>query len=181
VLNSGHKEEEAEAKNFVGDNEVFFLPYLMGERSPHNDVKARSAFIGMQIDTCRAKMTLSVLEGVAFALRDCFEVAKTNGISILRSKICGGGAKSELWKDIIANVFGIPIDIPLTEEGPSYGAAMLAMCGCGEYKDIKETVASCVKVKDTVEPKIEIVQKYNGKYEIYKELYPSLKGVFKKM
>ena len=92
----------------MGKNDVFFLPYLMGERSPHNDVTARGAFIGMRADTTRGEMTLAMLEGVAFALRDCLEAAKKNGVQIPRTKLCGGGARSPLWRKIIANVMDMP-------------------------------------------------------------------------
>ena len=98
---------------------MYFLPYLMGERSPHNDPAARGVFLGMSMDTTRADLTQAVLEGVAFGLRDSFEVAKQIGLNVKRSKLVGGGAKSPLWRKIIANVFGIPLDIPETEEGPS--------------------------------------------------------------
>ena len=103
----------------LGENHVFFLPYLMGERSPHNDPDARGVFFGMSMDTSRADMTQAVLEGVAFALRDSLEVAKSLGIKIERTKICGGGAKSPLWKQIIANVMNIKVDVLEVEEGPS--------------------------------------------------------------
>ena len=95
----------------LGENHVYFLPYLMGERSPHNNPNARGTFIGMTMDTTRADMTQAVLEGVAFALRDSFEVAKSLGIKIERTKICGGGAKSPLWKKMIANILGIKVDV----------------------------------------------------------------------
>ena len=100
----------------LGENHVFFLPYLMGERSPHNDPDARGVFFGMSMDTSRADMTQAVLEGVAFALRDSLEVAKSLGIKIERTKICGGGAKSPLWKQIIANVMNIKVDVLEVEE-----------------------------------------------------------------
>ena len=115
----------------LGGNHVFFLPYLMGERSPINDTDARGCFIGMTMDTTRAELVQAVLEGVTFAIRDSFEVAKAIGLSIPRSKLCGGGAKSPLWQKITANILNIPIDLPQTEEGPGYGGAMLAMVGCG--------------------------------------------------
>ena len=102
-------------KGTMGKNEVYFLPYLMGERSPHNDVHARGAFVGMRADTSRKAMTLAVLEGVAFALKDCLEAAKRDGAAITRTSLCGGGAKSRLWRNIIANVMNIPVDLPLTE------------------------------------------------------------------
>ena len=109
----------------LGENHVFYLPYLMGERSPHNDPYARATFTGMTMDTTRADMTQAVLEGVAFGLRDSLEVARKLGIKIDRTKICGGGAKSPLWKKIIANVMNLKVDVLEVEEGPSMGGAML--------------------------------------------------------
>ena len=180
ILKSEHNIEETTAEKYIGNNNIFFLPYLMGERSPHNDVNAKGAFIGLRADTDRAAMTLAVLEGVAFALKDCHEVASSNQIKVLSSKICGGGAKSGLWRKIIANVFGMPIEMPLIEEGPSYGAAILAMCGCGEYPNVIQAVKSCVKTKGTVFPDDITSKRYADKYEIYKEFYPALKNIFKK-
>ena len=106
----------------LGRNNVFFLPYLMGERSPINDTDARATFVGMSMDTTRADMTLAVLEGVAFAIRDSIEVARSLGIEINASKICGGGAKSPLWKKIMANVLGIKLESPACEQGPAWAA-----------------------------------------------------------
>ena len=110
ILGTSDYAKEQEAIEKLGENRVYFLPYLMGERSPHNDPNARGTFIGMTMDTTRADMTQAVLEGVAFALRDSFEVAKSLGIQIERTKICGGGAKSPLWKKIIANVMNVKVD-----------------------------------------------------------------------
>ena len=135
----------------LGENHVFFLPYLMGERSPHNNPNARGTFIGMTMDTTRADMTQAVLEGVAFAIRDSFEVAKSLGIKIERTKICGGGAKSTLWKKMIANVLGIKVDVIESEEGPGYGAAMPAAVACGEFAPVDEAADQLAKVIDTIE------------------------------
>ena len=173
-----YKKEEAGLEEKMGKNDVFFLPYLMGERSPHNDVTARGAFIGMRPDTTRGEMTLAMLEGVAFALRDCLEAAKKNGAKIPRTKLCGGGAKSKLWRQIIANVMNMPVDIPQTEQGPSYGAAMLAMVGCGEYKTVQEAASAIVRVKETVLPVPEIAAAYEQKYRHFTKFYPALKGLF---
>ena len=120
-------EQKPIGKDKLGRNRVFFLPYLMGERSPINDTNARGTFIGMSMDTTRADLTQAVLEGVAFAIRDSFEVAKSLGVSIPKSMICGGGAKSPLWRTIFANVLGIPLTLPQTEQGPGYGGAVLAL------------------------------------------------------
>lgn len=131
ILKTKEFAKEQEDIAGLGDNKVFFLPYLMGERSPHNDPAARGTFVGMTMDTTRKEMTQAVLEGVAFALRDSFEVAKSLGIKIERTKICGGGAKSPLWKKMIANIFNIKVDVPTAEEGPAMGGAMLAAVAAG--------------------------------------------------
>lgn len=171
------KEQEPITK--LGENHVFFLPYLMGERSPHNDPDARGVFFGMSMDTSRADMTQAVLEGVAFALRDSFEVAKSLGIKIERTKICGGGAKSPLWKQIIANVLNIKVDVLEVEEGPSLGGAMLAAVGCGVYPDVETAGKKLAKVVDTVEPTPELAAKYEERYAKFKQLYPAMKPLFK--
>ena len=162
----------------LGENHVYFLPYLMGERSPHNNPNARGTFIGMTMDTTRADMYQAVLEGVAFALRDSFEVAKSLGIKIERTKICGGGAKSPLWKKMIANILGIKVDVIESEEGPGYGGAMLAAVACGEFASVEEAAAKLVKVIDTVEPDAELVAKYEERYQQFKEIYPACKPIF---
>ena len=162
----------------LGENHVYFLPYLMGERSPHNNPNARGTFIGMTMDTSRADMTQAVLEGVAFALRDSFEVAKSLGIHIERTKICGGGAKSPLWKKIIANVMNIKVDVIESEEGPALGGAMLAAVACGEYATVEEAAAKLVKVIDTVDPDPELAAKYEERYQQFKEIYPACKPLF---
>ena len=162
----------------LGENHVYFLPYLMGERSPHNDPAARGTFVGMTMDTTREDMTQAVLEGVAFALRDSFEVAKELGIKIERTKICGGGAKSPLWKKMIANILNIKVDVIESEEGPALGGAMLAAVACGEYASVEEIAAKIVKVVDTVEPTPELAAKYEERYQQFKQIYPALKPVF---
>ncbi len=162
----------------LGENRVFYLPYLMGERSPHNNPDARAMFIGMSMDSTREDMTQAVLEGVAFGLRDSLEVARNQGIKIDRSKICGGGAKSQLWQKIIAAVMNLKLDILENEEGPGLGGAILAAVGCGEYASVEEACDKLVKVKTTVEPDPELVTKYQEKYEIFKKLYPTVKDIF---
>ena len=171
--------EQNISDTLLGKNDVFFLPYLMGERSPHNDVNARGCFIGMRPDTSREEMTLAVMEGVAFALRDCIEVAKGESATVTATKLCGGGARSALWKRIIAGVFGIPVSTLSTEEGPAYGAAILAMVGMGEYPSVEAATTSIVSVKETVYPTPELVASYEEKYQRFKRLYPALKEFFK--
>ena len=160
----------------LGENQVFYLPYLMGERSPHNNPDARAMFIGMSMDTTREDMTQAVLEGVAFGLRDSLEVARSLGIQMERTKICGGGAKSPLWKKIIANVMNMKVDV--IEEGPALGGAMLAAVGCGEYEDVETIAKKLVKVIDTVEPEEELVAKYEERYQKFRKIYPTVKELF---
>lgn len=170
------KEQETIIK--LGENQVFYLPYLMGERSPHNDPKVRAMFIGMSLDTRREEMTQAVLEGVAFGLRDCLEVARSLNIPILRTKICGGGAKSPLWKKIIANVMNLKVDVIESEQGAGYGGAMLAAVGCGEYENVQAAAEKMIKVVDTIVPDRELAAKYEEKYQKFRQLYPAVKGLF---
>ena len=162
----------------LGKNHVFFLPYLMGERSPHNDPNVRGTFIGMSMDTTREELTQAVLEGVVFGLRDSFEVAKSLGIQIDRTKICGGGAKSPLWRQMVADILNIRVDIPESEEGPAMGGAMLAAVACGEYASVEEAAAKIVKVVDTVEPIPENAQRYEERYQQFRKIYPAVRALF---
>ena len=181
ILKTKEYTKEQEQISKLGENNVFYLPYLMGERSPHNDPKARATFIGMTMDTTREDMTQAVLEGVAFGLRDSLEVARSLGIQIDRTKICGGGAKSPLWKKIIANVMNLKVDVIESEEGPGYGGAILAAVGCGEFASVEEAAEKLVKVVDTVEPEVDLVAKYEERYQKFKQIYPTLKGLFQKL
>jgi xylulokinase len=165
----------------LGENHVYYLPYLMGERSPHNDPLARACFVGMTMDTSREDMTQAVFEGVAFAMRDSLEVAKSLGIPLERTKICGGGAKSPLWRKIMANVLNLKVDIIAVEEGPALGGAMLAAVGCGEYASVEEAAQAIVRVVDTVEPEPELVAKYEERYATFRQIYPVLKPIFPQM
>ena len=163
----------------LGNNGVFFLPYLMGERSPINDVLARGTFTGITMDTGRVDMVQAMLEGVAFAIRDSVEVARSLGIQINRSNICGGGAKSPLWKKIMANVLNIELDSSESEQGPGMGGAMLAMVACGAYPTVKAACDAIVHVTSTVKPDPEIAARYEKRYSQFREIYPALKPVFR--
>ncbi|MBR0354321.1 MAG: xylulokinase [Oscillospiraceae bacterium] len=165
----------------LGRNRVYFLPYLMGERSPINDTDARGTFVGMSMDTGRADLLQAVLEGVAFAIRDSFEVAKSLGIRIERSKLCGGGARSPLWRKIFANVLNIELEIPQTEEGPGYGGAMLAMVGSGAYNSVADCARQLVSVRETVQPDPAIAARYEARYQTFKKIYPHMKDLFKEL
>ena len=182
ILNtSDFAAEQAGAETFAGRNDLFFLPYLTGERSPHNDVNARGAFIGLNPSVTRRQMTLAVMEGVAFALRDCVEIAKSCGAPVTRTRICGGGAKSPLWRQIIADVLNVPVETPATREGPAYGGAMLAAVACGEFKDVQEVTERFVTIEETVYPCAERAAFYDIRYKVFKKLYPALKDVYKEL
>lgn len=162
----------------LGENHTYFLPYLMGERSPINDTNARGTFIGMTMDTTRADLTQAVLEGVAFAIRDSVEVARSLGITIQSSKICGGGAKSSLWKRILANVLNVKLESPVSEQGPGMGGAMLAMVACGAYPSVQAVCDRFVETAATVEPEPALVEKYEKRYRQFQKIYPACKELF---
>ena len=161
----------------LGDNNVFFLPYLMGERSPHNDPEARSMFIGMSMDTTRVQMSQAVLEGVAYGIRDSVEVARSLGIDINETGICGGGAKSPVWRQIMADVLNIRVKTLKNDEGPALGGAILAAVGDGTFADVVEASGKIVEYGETVEPDPVIAAKYDKGYEFYRKLYPVMHGV----
>ncbi|SCW61359.1 xylulokinase [Ruminococcaceae bacterium YRB3002] len=159
----------------LGTNPVYFLPYLMGERSPHNDPSVRAMFTGMSMDTTRTQMTQAVLEGVAYGMRDCLEVARSMGINISESCICGGGGKSELWRRIMANVLNVRIKTLKNDEGPALGGAILAAVGSGAYSDVISAADRIVEFDSVIEPDPEIASRYDRGYQVYRELYPRIK------
>lgn len=159
----------------LGENRVFFLPYLMGERTPHNDERARGAFVGLGMDSVRADMTQAVLEGVAYGLRDGLEIARASGIRVTHSKICGGGAKSPLWRRILANVLNLSLERLENDEGPALGAAILAAVGAGAFPDVASACARMVLPGKTEYPEPELVAKYEGGYARFRRFYPALR------
>ncbi len=171
--------EQAGMETRLGENRVYFLPYLMGERSPINDVDARGAFVGLSMDTERIDLVQAVLEGVAFAIRDCLEVARAIGVPVERSMLCGGGAKSPVWRTIFANVLNIPLDLPKTVQGPGYGAAMLAMVGTGRYPNVQACADALIEVSNTVLPDPALAAKYEAQYRRFRSIYPALKDFYK--
>ena len=162
----------------LGCNRVFFLPYLMGERSPINDVNARGTFTGLSMDSSRSDMMQAVLEGVAFAIRDSLEVARSLGLDLRKSRICGGGAKSPLWRKIMSNVCNLELEQIESEEGPGYGGAMLAAVACGEFASVKEAAEKLVRVTGTVKPDPDICARYETQYQKFRQIYPTMKELF---
>ena len=172
------KTEQAGIKE-LGKNKVFFLPYLMGERSPINDPDARATFIGMSMDTTRQDLIQAVFEGVAFALRDSFEAAKSIGVNITKSGVCGGGAKSPLWRQIIADILNITLVQTENEEGPALGGAILAAVAAGVYPSVEDACSKIIKIVAETKPIPENVALYEQRYREFSRLYPALKEVFK--
>ena len=162
----------------LGRNHVYFLPYLMGERAPHNDPAARGAFIGMSMDTTRADMTQAVLEGVAFAFRDMVESARPLGITVDRSTLCGGGAKSDVWKTILANTLNVRLDQLEEEQGPGLGGALLSGFGRGQYASLDEATGKAVRFRGQILPEPELTGRYEEKYRVFRSLYPTLKEIY---
>jgi xylulokinase len=181
IIGTSDYRAEQEKIASLGENHVYFLPYLMGERSPHNDPEARGTFIGMTMDTTRTDMTQAVLEGVTFGLRDSVEVARSLGITVNKTMICGGGAKSMLWKRLVADIINVEVEVPENEEGPSMGGAILAAVACGVYGSVDEASAAIVKTAEVIEPDRELVAKYEDRYRRFAEIYPTCRQLFRKL
>lgn len=165
----------------AGSEGLTFLPYLYGERTPHADADARGVFFGISGKHKRGHFIRSVMEGVSFALRDSLELIKARGVEIDEIRLIGGGAKSELWQQIIADIFGETISLLNIEQGPAFGAAIIAGVGAGVFTDFESIVEELVDVVKTVDPIAENVEKYNRNYKIYQNLYGDLKDRFKEL
>jgi xylulokinase len=163
-----------------GSEGLFFLPYLSGERSPHPDPLARGAFIGLTARHSQAHLTRAVLEGVAFGLRDCFQLLAPHLPPSYEIRISGGGAKSGLWQQILADVIGRPLVNVNTTEGAAFGAALLAGVGAGLAADVATICAGAVQTGETVKPGPESAR-YEAAYGVYRGLYPALAGVFREI
>lgn len=163
----------------AGSEGLLFLPYLTGERTPYPDPYARGAFIGLTVRHEMAHCTRAVLEGVAFGLRDCFALLQSAGVKVIEQvRISGGGAKSPLWRQILANVLNAELVTVNTAEGAAYGAAILAGVGAGHWASVDEACRGLIRITDSVLPEVMAVETYQNLYPFYKELYPRLKDVF---
>jgi len=151
---------------------LLFAPYLAGERTPHADPDARGAFVGLSLRHDRGALVRAVLEGVAFGLRDSLELLRELGVQPDVGRVSGGGARSELWRTIVASVLDVPLELTAVTEGAAYGAALLAAGG-----DPRETAARCVKVRGRTNPDPDWVDAYTAQYERFGRLYPALRGV----
>jgi xylulokinase len=162
----------------AGAEGLLFLPYLTGERTPHPDPLARGSFVGLTLRHTQAHLTRAVLEGVAFGLRDSLELVRTVGAEdIARVRVSGGGAQSELWLQMIADVLDVELTTVNTTEGAAYGAALLAGVGRGVWPDVEAACKATVRETGRVSPRPEISGRYQELYPLYRELYPALRGV----
>lgn len=169
--------EEA-ASTEPGSNKLVFLPYLMGERTPYSDPDARACFVGMTATTTRGHMTRAVLEGVTFGLYDSLKILKELGAPIKQVRVIGGGARSGLWKQILADIFDFEIEEINTNQGGALGAAILAAVGAKRYATVDEGCNALIKVVNRISPICENVGKYKRIYPLYVDLYEDLKKWF---
>ena len=160
-----------------GAEGLTFLPYLQGERTPHADPDARGAFTGLSLRHDRGALVRSVLEGVAYGLRDSLELLRELGIAPVLGRASGGGARSRLWLEIVASVLGLPLELTAVEEGSAYGAALLAGVAEGAFADAREAVSACVRVREAIEPNARWAEAYEEGYARFHALYPALRGV----
>jgi len=156
---------------------LLFQPYLAGERTPHADPDARGAFTGLSLRHDRGALVRAVLEGVAYGLRDSLELLRGLGVEAEAGRVSGGGARSELWLRIVASILGLPLERTEAAEGAAYGAALLGGVAGGVFADAHEAVASCVRVRDRIEPDAAWQAAYEDGYARYRELYPTLRGL----
>jgi xylulokinase len=164
---------ESAASAPIGSEGLLFLPYLSGERTPHLDASARGAFFGLTARHGLNHLTRAVMEGVAYSLADCLQVMIDLGVDVSQVRALGGGARSQLWRQIQADVYGLPVHRTTVDEGPAYGAALLAGVTAGHFKDVSDA-CSVVRLRPEVaEPKPESAQLYSRYLRIYRDLYPA--------
>ena len=164
-----------------GANGLTFLPYLTGERTPHADSNARGAFSGLNVAHSRGHLTRAILEGVTFALRDSLELMRKLGVDATEVVAVGGGARSAAWRQMQADVLGVPVVRVGPSGGAAYGAAILAAVGAGRFGSVRETCDSWIRPIDRVEPRPELAEPYDRAYSRFRELYPRLKRHFRRL
>jgi xylulokinase len=162
----------------AGCEGVFWLPYLTGERTPHADPLARACWVGIHSRTTRSELVRSLMEGATFAMNDVVSILTGRGLKISQIRLSGGGARSEFWRQLQADIYGIPCATINSEEGPAYGAALLASVGAGEFKDIRQACAAGIEITRTIKPQPRAKKLYARHYAQYRKLYPALKDQF---
>jgi xylulokinase len=161
----------------AGADGLLWAPYLMGERTPHLDPNARAALVGLTAQHTRAHVIRAILEGVAFSLRDTLTIFRELGVPVKSIRLGGGGARSPLWRQIQADIYGMPVDLIEAEEGAAYGAALLAGVGTAVWRSVEAACETAVHVAKRVEPIEKNVERMNRRYDEYRKLYPSLRGI----
>ena len=159
----------------AGADGAFWAPYLMGERTPHLDPNARAAFVGLTASHTRAHLVRAILEGVAFSLKDTFTILEEIGVPVQKIRLGGGGARSPLWRQIQADVYGGAVEILAAEEGAAFGAAILAGVGAKVWASIDQACDSVVRVCATIEPEPETSALMQRNYQVYSQIYPALR------
>jgi xylulokinase len=165
----------------AGSQGLFWLPYLMGERTPHLDATARGGWIGLTAKHTRADLIRAVLEGVSFSQKDCLRIIEEMGVGISTVRLSGGGAKSAFWRQMFADIFDRTVATLATQEGSAYGAALLAMVGTGAFGSVPEACQAVIRETATVNPDPAASRKYEGPYSVYRALYPALKQLYPAM
>jgi xylulokinase len=161
----------------AGAEGLMFAPYLSGERTPHADPDVRAMFQGLSLEHGRGGLVRSILEGVAYGLRDSLELLRAVGVEATVARVSGGGARSHLWLEIVASVLGLPLELTAAEEGAAYGAALLGGLRAGVWRNADEAVAACVRVRECVEPNPRWQAVYADGYERFRQLYPALRAL----
>ncbi len=173
-------DKEAESVE-VGSNRLLYLPYLMGERTPHLDPNARGVFFGLSAMHTKKDMLRAVMEGVSYSLRDCIEVFREMKININDMMACGGGGSSPLWRSMLADLYNCPVKTLASKEGPALGVALLASVGAGIYSSVSEACKQIIEINKVQEPNAQNVGEYEKYYQLYREIYPALKDSFSKL
>lgn len=168
---------EAAARVSAGSDGLLWTPYLLGERTPHLDSQARAAFVGLTAGHTQGHLVRAVLEGVAYSLKDTFTLFSELGIPVKGVRLGGGGARSPLWREIQAAIYGYPCDILTAEEGAAFGAALLAGVGAKGWPNLDAACATAIEVAQQIEPEPAAVQRYSEGYKAYRKIYPALKGI----
>lgn len=163
----------------IGSNRLLYLPYLMGERTPHLDPDARGVFFGLSAMHQKKDLLRAVMEGVSYSLRDCVEVFKQMDINVSDMMACGGGGSSPLWRQMLADLYACPVKTASSKEGPALGVALLAAVGTGIYSSVPEACREVVKTDKVQEPIKENIKPYDDFYKLYTEIYPALKACYK--
>ncbi|MCC7497086.1 MAG: xylulokinase [Bryobacterales bacterium] len=166
------------AKASCGAHGLFWLPYLMGERTPHLDPAARGGWIGLTAKHTRADLLRSLLEGISYSQKDCLDVIEQMGVPVERVRVSGGGARSEFWRQLLADIFAKQVATLKTQEGSAYGASLMAMVGTGVYSSVPEACKATIREVSSVGPRPHESQRYQRGHEVYRAMYPALRPVY---